>query len=170
MFAGGGTGGHLYPALRLADGLRDYAERHALAPPEICFLGNPCGVEGTVLPGHERFYSLPIQGFHRGRFGAMLRSNLKFPSRAVNSYRIAAKVIRREHPDVVVGTGGYVSGPPVFAAALRGIPTLIQEQNSYPGITTRLLAYLADRIHVAYEEAARMLPKKKRLYSAEILS
>lgn len=162
LFAGGGTGGHLYPALRLADGLRVYAGEHGLPEPHIAFAGNPHGLEGELLPGRERFYPLPVQGFHRGGIRTLFKRNLGFPGRLISSYRLSKRMLHAERPDVVVGTGGYVSGPPLLAAALRGIPTLIQEQNSYPGITTRLLAWFTDRVHLAYREAEKRLPKKKK--------
>ncbi len=162
LFAGGGTGGHLYPALRLAEGIREYAEARNMAPPEIAFLGNPDGLEGRILPGRERFYPLPVQGFHRGGILIMVRRNLGFFGKLIQSYRQSLRIFAVEQPDIVVGTGGYVSGAPLFAAALHGIPTLIQEQNSYPGVTTRILSWMVDSIHVAYQNASALLPKKKR--------
>lgn len=166
LFAGGGTGGHLYPALRIADGLRDYAEAKKFPTPDIAFVGSPHGLEGRILPDKgETFYPIDVQGFHRGSIITMIRRNFAFPGKLWRSIRRSRSIINEFQPDVVVGTGGYVSGPPLFAATRENIPTLIQEQNSYPGITSRLLANRVDEIHVAYPEAAERLDKKKRLNS-----
>ena len=165
MFAGGGTGGHFYPALRLAEGVRQYAELHAAPEPVIAFFGNPDKIEGKSLQGKETFFPLDVQGFHRGSLGTMISKNLAFTGKLVKSYMRARKNIKEFSPDVVVGTGGYVSGPPLFAAAQRGIPTLIQEQNSYPGVTTRMLAKYANEIHVAYEDAIEYLDEQKTVIS-----
>ena len=165
MFAGGGTGGHFYPALRLAEGARQYAELHAAPEPVIAFFGNPDKIEGKALQDKETFFPLDVQGFHRGSVGTMISKNLAFTGKLLKSYLRARKNIKEFSPDVVVGTGGYVSGPPLFAAAQRGIPTLIQEQNSYPGVTSRMLAKYANEIHVAYEDAIEYLDEKKTVIS-----
>ncbi|HKJ66611.1 MAG TPA: undecaprenyldiphospho-muramoylpentapeptide beta-N-acetylglucosaminyltransferase [bacterium] len=157
LFAGGGTGGHLYPAIRLAEGLREYARENGTADPVIAFVGNPDGLEGRILQGKETFYPIQIQGFHRGDAWTMFRRNLGFVPKLLHGYSQSRRILDAFHPDVLVGTGGYVSGPPLLAAVRRGIPTLIQEQNSFPGITTRLLAKWVDEIHVNYQEAASRL-------------
>jgi len=162
MFAGGGTGGHLYPAMRLAEGARVFAQNHALPDPLIAFIGNEQGIEGRMLADRETFYPIDVQGFHRGSLINMVTSNLAFFGKLLTSYIRSRAILRQFNPDIMVGTGGYVSGPPVYAAARMDIPTLIQEQNSYPGITTRLLAKHADEIHVAYPDAMEQLGKKKR--------
>mgnify|MGYP005843183015 CR=1 FL=1 len=167
LFAGGGTGGHLYPALRLAEGVRTLATRRDLPNPKIAFIGNQDGIEGRILPGREQFFPITVQGFHRGSIATMIYKNLKFLSKLVASYFKSRQIITQFQPDVVVGTGGYVSGPPLYAAAKLDIPTLLQEQNSLPGVTTRLLAKHADEIHVAYQETADKLDKKKRPNSQE---
>ncbi len=164
LFAGGGTGGHLYPALRLAEGLREYAGENGTPEPEIAFIGNPDGIEGKKLQGHETFYPIQIQGFHRGNAGTMIRRNLSFLRKLVRGYFQSRRILNAFRPDILVGTGGYVSGPPLFAAVRRGIPTLIQEQNSFPGMTTRLLAKWVDEIHVNYQEAASRLNGRHRIY------
>ncbi|MCF7804973.1 MAG: glycosyltransferase [Candidatus Marinimicrobia bacterium] len=167
VFAGGGTGGHLYPAIRLAEGIRVYAQNHNMPEPHIAFIGNRDGLEGRMLSGREQFYSIDVQGFHRGGLKTMIKRNLTFFGKLITSYVRSRAILERFSPDVVVGTGGYVSGPPLYAASKMDIPTLIQEQNSYPGVTTRLLAKRADEIHVAYQEAADRLGKKKRQNSSE---
>jgi len=161
LFAGGGTGGHLIPAIRLADGCRDYAKEFEFPAPEIGFVGNAEGMEAEILlKKREKFFPVEVQGFHRGNLRTMFRKNLRFFGNLWKSYRDSREIMTRFNPDIVVGTGGYVSGPPLFAATRKKIPTLIQEQNSYPGITTRLLAARVDEIHVAYKEAATRLKKK----------
>ncbi len=170
LFAGGGTGGHLYPALRIAQGVRDYASENNFDAPEIAFVGSSNGIEGRILPQQgETLFSIDVQGFHRGSLMTMLKKNISFPGKLRRSIKRSREILADFSPDVVVGTGGYVSGPPLYAAAKDGIPTLIQEQNSYPGITTRLLASRVDEIHVAYPEAAERLAKKKRPNSQGIL-
>ncbi len=165
LFAGGGTGGHFYPAMRLAAGVRKYAEEHGLQEPVIGFFGHPDKIEGQQLQGKETFFPLDVQGFHRGNILTMLTKNISFTGKLLKSYIKAQKHIRDFSPDVVVGTGGYVSGPPLMVAARRGIPTLIQEQNSYPGVTTRLLAKRALEVHIAYAEARDYLPAEKTVLS-----
>lgn len=163
LFAGGGTGGHLYPALRIAEGVREYARDAKTEEPVIAFVGNPNGIEGRILPQQgETFFPIEVQGFHRGSVINMVKRNLRFAGKLWRSYRRSHQILKEFQPDVVIGTGGYVSGPPLYAATRKGIPTLVQEQNSYPGITTRLLADRVDELHVAYQEAADRLGKKKR--------
>ncbi len=169
LFAGGGTGGHLYPAMRLAEGLREYSQQHGISAPDIGFVGNPEGIEGTLLKDRERLFPLRIHGFHRGSPLYMLRRNSSFLCNLIRSLLHSSRIVRTFQPDIVVGTGGYVSGPPLLTATLLGIPTLIQEQNSYPGITTRLLYRFVDEIHVNYREAVDRLSKKKTYKSPEIL-
>lgn len=161
LLAGGGTGGHLYPALRLAEGLRAHARHLGLPPPDIAFVGNPDGLEGRVLSGREELYPLRLQGFHRGSVVDMVKENSAFFWLLLRGYMQSRRILRYFKPDVVVGTGGYVSGPPLYAATRKKIPTLIQEQNSYPGITTRLLAGRVDEVHIHYQEAADYLKTKR---------
>lgn len=163
LFAGGGTGGHLYPALRIAQGVREHAKEEQMPEPAIAFVGSEKGLEGRILPQQgETFFPIDVQGFHRGSLSTMIKKNLRFAGKLWKSYRRSRQILKEFQPDVVVGTGGYVSGPPLYAATRQGIPTLVQEQNSFPGITTRLLAGRVDELHVAYEEASNRLAKKKR--------
>jgi UDP-N-acetylglucosamine--N-acetylmuramyl-(pentapeptide) pyrophosphoryl-undecaprenol N-acetylglucosamine transferase len=145
IFAGGGTGGHLFPAIAIADELR------TLDPAaEILFIGTKHKIEARVVPqwGYE-FRTIWIGGLHR----SLRISNLLFPVKVVVSFVQAISIMRHFKPDVVVGTGGYVSGPVLRAAAMRKIPTLIQEQNSYPGVTTRMLAKKANEVHLTFEKS-----------------
>jgi UDP-N-acetylglucosamine--N-acetylmuramyl-(pentapeptide) pyrophosphoryl-undecaprenol N-acetylglucosamine transferase len=149
LFAGGGTGGHLYPALAIADEIR-----RRLPSAAIMFAGTSGKIEARVVPA--RGYPLAtiwISGFHRGFSPA----NAIFPLKAVVSLVQSFLLVKRYRPDAVIGTGGYVSGPVVCAAQMLGLPTLLQEQNSVPGVTTRLLAPRAREVHLAFEGSRRYL-------------
>jgi UDP-N-acetylglucosamine--N-acetylmuramyl-(pentapeptide) pyrophosphoryl-undecaprenol N-acetylglucosamine transferase len=147
LFAGGGTGGHLYPALALAAA---FQERDPTT--EVFFLGARRGVEARVLPErgvpHELLQFEPIR---RSR----VWENWKLVPSLVGGFAGIRRVFRTFRPDLVVGTGGYASGPVVAYGVLRGVPTAVQEQNSYPGLTTRLLASRVSQIHLAFPEALR---------------
>jgi len=151
LFTGGGTGGHLMPALALAQALRaDHPEA------EIVIVGAERGIEGEVLPHYPyRYVLLPVEPIYRHAWWR----NLRWPLIAWRAWRSAGAVLDRERPDIVVGTGGYVSGPVVWRAQRRGIATALQEQNALPGITTRWLAGRARQIHLGFPEAqARLHP------------
>jgi UDP-N-acetylglucosamine--N-acetylmuramyl-(pentapeptide) pyrophosphoryl-undecaprenol N-acetylglucosamine transferase len=152
LFAGGGTGGHLYPAVAIADELR------SLCPDAtVVFAGTKGKIEERVVPRRGyRFVPIWISGFRR-RFAL---ETLLFPFKVVVATVQSLILIRKLRPSAVVGTGGYVCGPPVFAASLLGVPTLIQEQNSYPGVTTRLLARRASEVHVTFEATRRYLKRQ----------
>lgn len=153
--AGGGTGGHLFPALAIADELR------ALRPDaEIRFVGASGKLEARLVPAHGYdFRGIWISGFHRG----MKMSNLLFPLKVIVSIMQSFFFIRSFRPDLAVGTGGYASGPILWVASLFGVPILIHESNSYPGVTTRLLAQRATTIFTAFSETARWLRNADRI-------
>lgn len=153
VIAGGGTGGHLFPALGIAKALRE------LVPSiRITFIGSMFGLEARILPGTgEDFHLLPIRGLQRGLSLRSIGRNLLLPLRFIRSYLTSAKLLRQIAPHVVVGTGGYAAALPLAVAQRRNIPTLLQEQNSYPGLATRRLAARADHICLTYEEAAQHL-------------
>ncbi len=156
LFAGGGTGGHLFPALAIA------GEVKAIRPDaEVLFVGTKQKIEARVVPEQGfGFRTIWISGFHRSlRF-----SNLLFPVKVVVAMMQAFSILKDFRPDVAVGTGGYVSGPMIFASTLKGIPTLIQEQNSYPGETTRFLAKRVNEVHITFEQSRRYLPDDGRVF------
>jgi len=156
LFAGGGTGGHLYPGIAIAEEIR---KKHPAV--EIVFVGNAKNIEGRIIPGHGfRFFPIWVGGFKRSLSLSTLVSAVKVIVALVQSFF----VIRGVKPRVVVGTGGYVCGPPVFVASLLGIPTLIQEQNSFPGVTTRLLARRVNEVHVSFERTLKYLRRTKRVF------
>ncbi|HNW58175.1 MAG TPA: undecaprenyldiphospho-muramoylpentapeptide beta-N-acetylglucosaminyltransferase [bacterium] len=157
LFAGGGTGGHLYPAIAIA------AELRKLSPQaEIHFAGTSRGVETRIVPelGYP-LHLIAIRGFARHRFWI----NLALPFLLLWSLVQSLTLIMRLRPRVVVGTGGYVSGPILFAAHLLGRPTLIQEQNSFPGVTTRLLARWVDQVHLGFAEARPLFKRRTNVYT-----
>jgi UDP-N-acetylglucosamine--N-acetylmuramyl-(pentapeptide) pyrophosphoryl-undecaprenol N-acetylglucosamine transferase len=156
IFAGGGTGGHIFPAIAIADELR-----RLRSDVEIIFVGAKGRIESKVVPqSGYRFESIWISGFER----SFSLKNFIFPLKLFISLIQSFILIRRYSPDVVVGTGGYVSGPVVFVASLLGIPTLIQEQNSYPGLTTRLLASMVNEIHISFEVTRKYLKRRDNVF------
>ena len=142
IISGGGTGGHIYPAIAIANELK------AIDPAtEILFVGAEGKMEMEKVPraGYE-IVGLPVVGIKR----ELTLANLGFPLKLGRSLLRARQLVRNFRPDVAVGVGGYASGPLLLAASLKGIPTLIQEQNSYAGLTNKVLAHWATRICVAY--------------------
>lgn len=157
LIAGGGTGGHVYPAIAIAE-----AVRHIVPDAAIRFAGTRDRLEWTAVPraGFE-IEPIAISGLHRDR---PLR-NATLPFKLVRALAESRRLVRRFAPDVAVGTGGYVSGPVLLAAGLAGSPIIIQEQNAYPGLTNRMLARRAVRVHVAFLEAKEYLPPEKCVFS-----
>jgi UDP-N-acetylglucosamine--N-acetylmuramyl-(pentapeptide) pyrophosphoryl-undecaprenol N-acetylglucosamine transferase len=153
IISGGGTGGHIYPAIAIADALR-----HKEPDLEVLFVGALGKMEMEKVPraGYE-IVGLPIAGIKR----ALSLDNLALPFKLINSLSKAKSIIKNFRPDVAVGVGGFASGPLLMMASFEGIPTVIQEQNSYAGITNKLLAKKAARICVAYPGMERFFPKNK---------
>jgi len=152
LFAGGGTGGHLYPALAIAEEIRKLSPQT-----EFLFVGTKNKIEARVVPQRGfRFETIWISGFSRRlRF-----ENLFFPVKVFVSLIQSFLLLREFKPNIVVGTGGYVSGPVLFSASLMKIPTAVHESNSYPGVTTRLLAARASIVFIAFEETLLWLARK----------
>jgi UDP-N-acetylglucosamine--N-acetylmuramyl-(pentapeptide) pyrophosphoryl-undecaprenol N-acetylglucosamine transferase len=151
LIAGGGTGGHLYPGIALA---REVQRRDPAA--EVSFVGTAAGIEARVIP-HEGFALdvIRVAGLKGKSVGARLRGFGLLPLSALDAWR----VLSRRQPSVVVGVGGYSSGPVLALAALRRYPTLVLEQNALPGVTNRLLAPLVGAAAVNFEEALRFFPR-----------
>ena len=153
LFAGGGTGGHLYPALALASALKQ--ERPDVV---VHFVGAKRGVESRVLPNEKQPYTLlPFEPLRRARVWQNWRL---FPS-LFNSYRGLRKLFKDFQPQLVVGTGGYASAPACLFAVARGIPVAVQEQNSHAGLTTRTLSRWARQVHLGFPEARRHMKPGK---------
>ena len=153
LISGGGTGGHIYPAVAIANELKvRYPEARFL------FVGAKDKMEMEKVPqaGYE-IIGLWISGIQR----KVTIKNLLFPCKLIYSLFKAQKIIKKFKPDIVIGTGGFASGPTLIMANMKKIPTLIQEQNSYPGITNKLLGKNAAVICVAYDGLERFFPKKK---------
>ncbi len=153
ILSGGGTGGHIYPAIAIANELK---QRFPEA--QFLFVGAKNRMEMDKVPqaGYE-IEGLWISGIQR----EFTLKNLSFPFKLMSSLLKARKIINKFKPDVVIGTGGFASGPLLQVATSKGIPSLIQEQNSYPGITNKLLSKKANKICVAYDGLDRFFPKEK---------
>ena len=153
IISGGGTGGHIFPALSIANALKKN-----LPNAEILFVGANGRMEMERVPvaGYP-IKGLPVSGFDRKN----ILKNIKVLINFVRSYYLAKKIVREFHPDVVIGVGGYASAPTLRAAASLNIPTLIQEQNSYAGVTNKILARKARKICVAYEGMDQFFPSEK---------
>ncbi len=153
LISGGGTGGHIFPALSIANAVR---RRHPDA--DILFVGALGRMEMERVPaaGYP-IEGLPVAGFERKK----LWKNFGVLWKLWKSLRKARGIVRDFRPDIAIGVGGYASGPVLKQAQKRGIPTLIQEQNSYPGVTNKLLAGKADVICVAYDNLERFFPADK---------
>lgn len=153
LLSGGGTGGHIYPAVAIANELK---ARHPEA--RFLFVGARGRMEMEKVPqmGFE-IVGLNISGLQR----SLTLKNLAFPFKLLQSLLAAGRIVKRFRPNVVIGTGGYASGPTLYMASLSKIPSLIQEQNSYPGITNRLLGKKADRICVAYDGLEKYFPVER---------
>ena len=153
LISGGGTGGHIYPAIAIANELKlRYPDANFL------FVGAKDKMEMEKVPqaGYD-IKGLWISGVQR----KLTSDNLSFPFKLMSSLWNASKIIKKFKPDVAIGTGGFASGPTLIMAGKKGIPTLIQEQNSYPGITNKLLSKKAKKICVAYDNLERFFPLNK---------
>ena len=157
ILSGGGTGGHIYPAIAIANELK-----FRFPMTEFLFVGASDKMEMQKVPqAGYRIVGLWISGFQR----RVTFKNLLFPFKLLFSLLKSIQIINTFKPDVVIGTGGYASGPVLHVASKRGVPTLIQEQNSFPGITNKLLSKKVDKICVAYEGLECFFPKNKLVLS-----
>ena len=153
LVSGGGTGGHIFPALSIANEVR---RRHPEA--KILFVGAQGRMEMEKVPAAGyNIIGLPVSGFDRKH----LLRNFKVLARLYKSMGMARKILKDFKPDIAIGVGGYASGPMLKEAQKQGIPTLLQEQNSYAGVTNKLLAAKADKICVAYDGMERFFPSEK---------
>jgi UDP-N-acetylglucosamine--N-acetylmuramyl-(pentapeptide) pyrophosphoryl-undecaprenol N-acetylglucosamine transferase len=153
ILSGGGTGGHIFPAVAIANAIKA-----SVPEATIMFVGAKGRMEMEKVPAS----GYPIEGLWiSGLQRRLTADNLMFPLKVMSSLISARRIIKKFKPDVVVGTGGYASGPTLRMASWLGIPTLIQEQNSFPGITNKMLAAKADKICVAYSGMEKFFPAKK---------
>lgn len=153
ILSGGGTGGHIYPAISIANELK---QRYPNA--EFLFVGAKDKMEMEKVPqAGYKIEGLWISGIQR----KLTLKNLSFPFKLIVSLLRSRKIIKQFKPDVAIGTGGFASGPLLQVATSKGIPSLIQEQNSYPGITNKILSKKANKICVAYDGLERFFPESK---------
>ncbi len=157
IISGGGTGGHIFPAVSIADSLREIIQEC-----EILFVGAEGKMEMERVPAAGyKIIGLPVAGLQR-RFSL---NNLSLPFKVMKSVRLAGKIIDDFKPDVVVGVGGYASAPLLWSATSKKIPCLIQEQNSYAGLTNKMLGKRVDKICVAYDNMEKFFPKEKIIFT-----
>jgi len=153
LISGGGTGGHIFPAIAIGkELLKQYPDAH------IHYVGAKDKMEMQKVP--EAGFTIDglwISGIDR----KLSKRNLVFPFKLISSLVKSRRIIKKHKPDIVIGVGGFASGPLLFMAGRMGLPTLIQEQNSYPGITNKLLSKKADKICVAFDNMSRFFPKDK---------
>jgi len=156
LFAGGGTGGHLFPAVAVAEKIRSI-----LPEADILFVGTKTRIEGKVVPklGFV-FKSIWIKGVSR----RITINNLIFPLKLIVSLVQSIIINLKFRPSVAIGTGGYVAGPAIWGSSLVGAKIILIEQNSYPGVTTRLLQNFADEIHLSYEDSKKYFRNERKLY------
>ena len=162
ILSGGGTGGHIYPAVSIANELKEkYPEANFL------FVGAKDRMEMEKVPqAGYAIKGLWISGIQR----SLSLKNLAFPFKLISSLWNAFKIIKKFKPTIVIGTGGFASGPTLYAASIKGVKTVIQEQNSYPGITNKLLSKKADSICVAYDGLERFFPDSKIIKTVSLTS
>lgn len=153
IVSGGGTGGHIYPALAIIKEIK------RINPDSEClYIGTPNGLESGIVPKAEvPFQTVEVSGFKRKLSFDNVKTVLKF----LRAVRQAKAIIRNFKADVVIGTGGYVAGPVVYAASKIGVPTVIHEQNSVPGLTNKFLSRYVNKIAVSFPEAASYFPAEK---------
>lgn len=155
ILSGGGTGGHIYPAVSIAKEIK-----HQHKDSEIIFIGTERGLESTIVPKEGfKLMKIKVRGFQR----KLSLENISAVAESFTGIFKVSKIIREFKPDIVIGTGGYVSGSVLLTAALMGIPTLIHEQNAFPGVTNKILARLVDIIAVNFEEAKKYLPRNDKV-------
>jgi len=161
LFAGGGTGGHVYPAIAIANAVRKKCPEAIVA-----FAGSKNRIEWTAVPaaGYP-IHSVTVQGLLRGFSLSNILKNLKLPFVIGKGMQESLRLISAFDPDVAVGTGGFVSAPVILAAHLKKRPVLIQEQNAHVGLTNKFLARFADRIHAAFADTLNVFPADRTTIS-----
>ena len=155
IFAGGGTGGHIFPAIAIADEIIK-TDNNA----EILFIGAKGRIEEKIVPSNNyRLETIELSGFNRSN----ALKNLKLPLKLIRSFRKCLRILKDFRPDVVIGTGGFVCGPVIYAAGLLKIPTLIQEGNSYAGKTIKFLSERSNKVVINFKETEKYLKRKDNI-------
>ncbi len=154
LLSGGGTGGHVYPAIAIANKIK---EENPDA--EILFVGTEKGIESEIVPkyGYE-LKTVTVQGFKR----KIDLDNVKRVVKLFKGLEQSRKVVKKFKPDIVIGTGGYVSGPVLFNAAMSKVPTVVHEQNSFPGVTNKILAKMVTTVLTSFEDSHQRFPEGTR--------
>ena len=159
LITGGGTGGHVMPALAIYQFLKNQGVE------DFLYVGGYNGIENKIIPGKNILYkNIWISGFQRGK----IIKNSLFPVKLMVSFFQAIFILLKNRPDIIIGTGGYVTGPMVFMASVFGFATMIVEQDIYPGVTTRLLARHVDKVCLAFEKTKEQLkgiPQRKFIFT-----
>jgi len=154
LLSGGGTGGHVYPAIAIANRIK---EEHPEA--EIVFVGTSTGIEAEIVPKYGyKLETVTVQGFKR----KIDFDNVKRVFKLFKGLEQSRKVVKKFKPDVVIGTGGYVSGPVLFNASMSKFPTVIHEQNSFPGVTNKILSKVVTRVLTSFEDSHERFPEGSR--------
>lgn len=157
IVSGGGTGGHIYPAITLINNIKKI-----VPSAQFLYVGTKRGLEADIIPRENiPFVTLDINGFER----KLTPKNFIVLGKALKGVIQAASIVKSFKPDVAIGTGGYVCGPILMAASLMGIPSLIQEQNAIPGVTNKILAKFVNKIAVGYERAVSYFPANKVVFT-----
>ncbi len=155
LITGGGTGGHIYPALAIAKKIKS-----EFKDAKILYVGTNRGLEKEVVPKHGfEFTTIRVKGFRR----KLSLDTIKTIKELFLGLNDAKKVIKEFSPDIVIGTGGYVCGPVVLISSLKGIPTLIHEQNAYPGVTNRILSRFVNKIAISFEDSKKYFKDNNKL-------
>lgn len=157
VVSGGGTGGHIYPALAL---IRTIQKKYPET--EFLYIGTETGLEAKIVRREQiPFEAIHITGFKR----SLSFENIKTVARFLKGVNDSKRILKKFNPDVVIGTGGYVCGPVVYAAAKRKIPTIINEQNSVPGLTNKFLSRYVDKVAICFETVREYFPEKKVVFT-----
>lgn len=157
LLAGGGTAGHVNPALAIAEIIKEH-----YPDAEISFAGNPEKIESKLVPNAGyKFYPIKIEGFQRKINWTNIKRNIHAAGCLAKSGSRAKQIIKEADPDLVIGTGGYVSGPVLRKAAKMGIKTAVHEQNAFPGVTNKILSKVVDEVMMTVKEAGKYFPEAK---------
>jgi len=156
LFAGGGTGGHLFPAVAVAEMIKE-----KIPGADILFVGTKSKIEGRVVPQLGfKFKAIWIKGFSRN----FTFENILFPLKIIVSIMQSILINLKFKPKVAIGSGGYVAGPAIFSSAILGAKVILIEQNSFPGVTTRILEKYADEIHISFDDSRKYFKNKEKVF------
>lgn len=156
LVTGGGTGGHIYPALAIAHKIKE-----TFPDAQLLYVGTDKGMESQIVPREGfRFKSIRVKGFRR----KISLDTLKSVKELVLGMKDARRIIKHFNPDMVIGTGGYVCGPMVILGAMKGIPSIIHEQNAFPGVTNKILSRFVDCVAISFEESRKYFKKAKNVH------